>query len=61
MEVEAHNGDQPKRTTLVHNGLILPPPHKPHGVKMLYDGEPVDLTPEQDEVGHILFFFFLSV
>nr|CAA74890.1 topoisomerase I [Pisum sativum] len=35
-----------KWTTLVHNGVIFPPPYKPHGVKMLYMGRPVDLTPE---------------
>ncbi|KAJ8429344.1 hypothetical protein Cgig2_008791 [Carnegiea gigantea] len=52
MEVEAHSGDQQKWTTLVHNGFIFPPPYKPHGVKMLYDGEPVDLSPDQEEVGH---------
>ena len=30
-----------------------PPParsYQPHGIKMLYDGVPVDLTPEQEEV-----------
>ncbi|KAB5534466.1 hypothetical protein DKX38_017552 [Salix brachista] len=41
---------QKKWTTLVHNGVIFPPPYKPHGVKMLYKGKPVDLTPEQEEV-----------
>ncbi|PPS13735.1 hypothetical protein GOBAR_AA06856 [Gossypium barbadense] len=45
------SGDgQKKWSTLVHNGVIFPPPYKPHGVKMLYDGRPVDLTPEQEEV-----------
>jgi hypothetical protein len=24
--------------TLVHNGVIFPPPYEPHGIKMLYDG-----------------------
>jgi len=37
-------------TMLEHNGVIFPPPYKPHGVKMLYNGQPVDLTPEQEEV-----------
>ncbi|KAL9383543.1 hypothetical protein Peur_023866 [Populus x canadensis] len=41
---------QKKWKTLVHNGVIFPPPYKPHGVKMLYKGKPVDLTPEQEEV-----------
>ncbi|KAI9087655.1 hypothetical protein K1719_030525 [Acacia pycnantha] len=40
---------QKKWTTLVHNGVIFPPPYKPHGIKMLYKGKPVDLTPEQEE------------
>ncbi|KAL5573892.1 hypothetical protein UlMin_023489 [Ulmus minor] len=45
------SGDgQKKWTTLVHNGVIFPPAYKPHGVKMLYNGKPVDLTPEQEEV-----------
>ncbi|CAK7324565.1 unnamed protein product [Dovyalis caffra] len=41
---------QKKWTTLVHNGVIFPPPYNPHGVKILYKGKPVDLTPEQEEV-----------
>ncbi|KAL6212863.1 hypothetical protein ACLB2K_018078 [Fragaria x ananassa] len=39
-----------KWTSLVHNGVIFPPPYEPHGVKMLYNGKQVDLTPEQEEV-----------
>ncbi|CAN1340100.1 DNA topoisomerase 1 beta [Linum perenne] len=41
---------QKKWTTLVHNGVIFPPPYQPHGVKMLYKGKAVDLTPDQEEV-----------
>ncbi|XP_073223340.1 DNA topoisomerase 1 alpha-like [Cicer arietinum] len=45
------SGDgQTKWTTLVHNGIIFPPPYKSHGVKILYKGKPVTLTPEQEEV-----------
>ncbi|KAK7243181.1 hypothetical protein RIF29_37970 [Crotalaria pallida] len=45
------SGDgQKKWTTLVHSGVIFPPPYQPHGVKMLYKGKPVILTPEQEEV-----------
>ncbi|KAK9097528.1 hypothetical protein Sjap_023025 [Stephania japonica] len=44
------SGEGQKWTTLEHNGVIFPPPYKPHGVKMLYNGQPVDLTPEQEEV-----------
>jgi DNA topoisomerase-1 len=36
--------------TLEHAGVLFPPEYEPHGVKMLYDGVPVDLTPEQEEV-----------
>ncbi|XP_050219344.1 DNA topoisomerase 1 alpha-like [Mercurialis annua] len=41
---------QKKWTTLEHNGVIFPPPYKPHGIKILYKGKPVVLTPEQEEV-----------
>lgn len=37
-------------STLEHGGVLFPPEYVPHGVKMLYDGVPVDLTPEQEEV-----------
>lgn len=43
-------GDGVKWQTLEHNGVIFPPPYEPHGVKMLYDGKPVDLTPAQEEI-----------
>lgn len=50
-KVSPSSGDgQKKWSTLVHNGVIFPPPFKPHGIKLLYDGRPVDLTPEQEEV-----------
>lgn len=35
---------------LEHAGISFPPAYRPHGVKMLYDGKPVDLTPQQEEV-----------
>ncbi|KAL1547675.1 DNA topoisomerase [Salvia divinorum] len=49
-KVHPSSGDGQKWTTLVHNGVIFPPSYKPHGVKMLYKGKPVDLTSEQEEV-----------
>ncbi|KAK4781512.1 hypothetical protein SAY86_015614 [Trapa natans] len=50
-KVPPGSGDgQKKWTTLEHSGVIFPPPYKPHGVKMLYKGKPVELTPEQEEV-----------
>eukprot|EP01127_Copromyxa_protea_P020496 TRINITY_DN6875_c0_g1_i1.p1 TRINITY_DN6875_c0_g1~~TRINITY_DN6875_c0_g1_i1.p1 ORF type:complete len:489 (+),score=120.61 TRINITY_DN6875_c0_g1_i1:62-1528(+) len=39
-----------KWRTLRHHGVVFPSPYEPHGVKMLYDGKPVDLTPEQEEL-----------
>lgn len=39
-----------KWRTLRHNGVYFMPDYVPHGVKMLYDGKPVDLTPAQEEV-----------
>jgi hypothetical protein len=39
-----------KWETLVHNGVLFPPEYTPHGVKMLYDGQVVDLTSAQEEV-----------
>ncbi|XP_062191162.1 DNA topoisomerase 1 beta-like [Phragmites australis] len=50
MRVPPGSGGGQKWTTLEHNGVIFPPPYKSHGVKMLYNGQPVDLTPEQEEV-----------
>lgn len=35
--------------TMEHSGVSFPEEYQPHGVKMLYDGEPVDLTPAQEE------------
>lgn len=39
-----------KWKTLEHGGVLFPPEYTPHGIKMKYDGVPVDLTPEQEEV-----------
>ncbi|OAY76967.1 DNA topoisomerase 1 alpha-like isoform X1 [Ananas comosus] len=50
LKVPPGSGGGKKWTTLEHNGVIFPPPYAPHGVKMLYNGQPVDLTPEQEEV-----------
>lgn len=42
-------GGKARWTSLEHNGVLFPPDYKPHGVQILYDGEPVQLTPEQEE------------
>lgn len=41
-----------KWTTLEHNGVVFPPPYEPlpQDVKMKYDGIPVTLEPEAEEV-----------
>ena len=36
-----------KWDSLVHAGVLFPPEYEPHGVRMLYEGKPVELTPEQ--------------
>ncbi|XP_051148681.1 DNA topoisomerase 1 alpha-like isoform X2 [Andrographis paniculata] len=50
LKVPPGSGEGQKWTTLTHNGVVFPPPYKPHGVKLLYKGKPVDLTPNQEEV-----------
>jgi DNA topoisomerase-1 len=35
--------------TMEHAGVSFPEDYTPHGVKLLYDGKPVDLTPTQEE------------
>ena len=47
---EADSAAEIRWKTLEHSGVLFPPEYQPHGVKMLYDGTPVDLTPEQEEV-----------
>lgn len=36
-------------STMEHAGVSFPEPYESHGVKMLYDGVEVDLTPAQEE------------
>ena len=36
-------------STMQHAGVSFPEPYEPHGIKLLYDGEEVDLTPAQEE------------
>jgi len=35
--------------TMEHAGVSFTEPYKPHGIKMLYDGNPVDLNPVEEE------------
>ena len=39
-----------KWLTMEHTGVYFPPAYVPHGVKMRYDGAPVDLEPAAEEV-----------
>lgn len=43
-----------KWTTLEHNGVVFPPEYEPlpKNVKMLYDGKPVSMHPEAEEIAH---------
>ena len=36
-----------KWDTLVHAGVLFPPEYEAHGVKLLYEGKPVELNEEQ--------------
>lgn len=50
---EQQEGDgSVKWTTLEHNAVLFPPPYVPlpKGVKMKYDGVPLTLPPESEEV-----------
>ena len=51
MESKKDDKDKQVRwTSLIHNGVMFPPEYVPHGIRMLYDGKPVTLTPKQEEV-----------
>lgn len=39
-----------KWTTLKHNGVLFPPPYVPHNIPLLYDGIPIILTPDAEEI-----------
>ncbi|KAK4051388.1 DNA topoisomerase 1 [Microbotryomycetes sp. JL201] len=47
---EHDQNNETKWKTLEHNGVLFPPEYEPHGVKMKYDGKPVTLPPEAEEV-----------
>lgn len=36
--------------TLQHQGVLFPPAYVPHGIPLLYDGQPVALSPAEEEV-----------
>ncbi|GAA5977985.1 hypothetical protein JCM11641_004348 [Rhodosporidiobolus odoratus] len=47
---ENQNDTDEKWKTLEHAGVLFPPEYEAHGVKMLYEGKPVKLPPEAEEV-----------
>jgi len=44
--------DSIKWTTLEHQGPYFPPEYVSHGIKMKYQGKPIDLVPECEEVAN---------
>lgn len=53
MEEDGEDGDDgPKWTTLQHSGVLFPPEYEPlpPNIKLKYDGKPLDLPPESEEV-----------
>jgi DNA topoisomerase-1 len=54
-EAERNDSNEPgddgvRWTSLAHYGVLFPPEYIPHGIQMKYDGKPVTLTPEAEEV-----------
>lgn len=39
-----------KWRTMEHRGVCFPPAYVPHSIPMYYDGKPVTLTPDQEEL-----------
>ena len=52
-ENDNNSGDEDeskKWKHMEHNGVLFPPEYEPHGIKIKYKGEPIELNPEQEEV-----------
>ena len=47
---EADDFSTIKWRSLEHHGVIFPPEYSPHNIPVYYEGEPVILTQEQEEV-----------
>ena len=45
-----HNNENILLTQLIHNGVLIPPPPEPGGLEITVRGEPVRLTPTQEEM-----------
>lgn len=50
VEIRFNNFFNGKWTSLEQNGVSFTDDYEPHNVKLIYDGEPVELTPAQEEV-----------
>jgi len=44
------SNDEPTLTQLIHNGVLIPPPPQPTGLVLTVRGQPVPLTPKQEEM-----------
>ena len=52
-ENDNNSGDEDESAKwkhMEHNGVLFPPEYEPHGIKIKYKGEPIELNPEQEEV-----------
>lgn len=49
-EQAVEDDTETKWTRLEHNGVVVAPKYEPHGVKILYKGNPIDLKPFQEEI-----------
>jgi len=47
-------------STMEHAGVSFPDQYQPHGIKMKYDGKPVDLTPLQEEAYVQIFWYIVN-
>jgi len=49
-EQVVEDDSETKWTKLEHNGIVVAPRYEPHGVKILYKGNPIELKPFQEEI-----------
>jgi len=49
-EHPAEDDSETKWTKLEHNGVVVAPRYEPHGVKILYKGNLIELQPFQEEI-----------
>ena len=49
-EQEVEDDTETKWTNLEHNGVLFAPRYEPHGIKLLFKGNPIELKPYQEEL-----------